>query len=51
MEILDCLILVIKNEFGNICFDYDRACKYMSYIDFLILESIIIEENNKVIEK
>jgi hypothetical protein len=51
IEILDYLILVIKNWFENVHVGCNGAYKPKSVIDFHTLEFTIIEENNKFIEE
>jgi hypothetical protein len=47
IEILDCLILMIKSWHDDTYVGCDGACKHMKMINSLSLESIIIEENSK----
>jgi hypothetical protein len=48
---LDSFSLVIKKWIIDVHADCDGAKKPMNMIDFLTLESIIIEENNKLIKE
>jgi hypothetical protein len=51
IENSDHLILVIKIWHNDIGVGYDGAYKLMNMTTFFILESTILEENNKLIEE